>query len=112
MFDTTMIGTPWIVPSTQMQVPVVETKFFKVTAGSAVVEIVDGNDASVARPPEITVSSRPLYASGYIIENYGKTIIPFNGAWISSVAANSFTMNQPALVSGIWRICPGFVKLK
>jgi len=113
MFNTAMITTPYMLPSTAMQMPVLGDKFMKVTEGSAVVQIVDGNDASVARPTEITVTSRPLYHASYVIESYGKTIIPFpTGTIISSVAANSFTMNQNALVSGIWRMCPGFVKLK
>jgi hypothetical protein len=111
MFNTS-IPTVWYYFPKGMFDPVAdETKFFKTTAGSNVVEIVDGAGAAAARPAGVTVDSKPLWFHGDTKRLANALPLP-SAATVSSVATNSITMSANALTSGTWAMCPGIVKVK
>ena len=113
MHDTTIPGTLWYFNSAMLEIPVDATKFMVTTVGLPTVAIVNGSGAPVARPTQITVTSRPFYHGNNITDSYGDTRFPFpHTATVLSVQTNGFTMTENAVVTGTYRMCPGIVKLK
>ena len=112
MFNATPPTTFYYFPAGVMDTPVDVSKFMVTAAGSAIVQIVDGAGASVARPAAITIDSKPFWWHPTIDRMAG--VLPFPAtAVVSSVASpNQFTMSQNALMAGTWIMAPGIKRLK
>jgi hypothetical protein len=111
MLKTTTPTSWYYFPCGAMHPPVDVNKFMVTTVGSAVVNVVDGNGTASARPTAITTDSKPFWMQSSV--NRLASVTPFSEvATVASVATNSFTMSQNAIVAGTWLMAPGIKRLK
>ncbi len=84
--------------------------FFKTTAASATLEIVDGAGAAANLPAGPTTKSKPLWYGPSTTNAKGR--IPFpSKTYVTAVNAQDLTMSANALVSGVWAYGPGIARI-